>query len=154
MDGRRGVTIEERSHMARETKNPSVEEILEAGRVRRKLPVACLGGTFWAYGLTRPEARAYREESVAAAGGSGEDSYADERYVMHSLRDADGNRVFREEHLTRLAAMNDADFRALLIPCLEINGIGEAGREWFRKNSGPIPSGDSGSASPPIGGSA
>jgi hypothetical protein len=135
--------------MSEQRKSPTAEQIIESGRQRRIKEVSYLGGVVFAHGLTRTEARLYRRAGQDAAGEGGEDAYSDERLVQHCIRDAAGVRIFQDRHLTLLADMNEADFRALLLPCLEVNGFGRIGEEALRKNSGTTGTSASGSGSPP-----
>jgi hypothetical protein len=126
----------------------TAEMILEQTRTRRIKEVPYLGGTVYAHGFKRVEAKLYRQACREAAGEDGEDGYSDERLVQHCIHDKKGQRIFTEAHLTRLADMNEADFAPLLVACLEVNGFRRVGEDAIRKNSGPTPTSASGSASP------
>jgi hypothetical protein len=114
---------------------PSAEQIIEQGRQRRIKAVAYCGGTVYAYGLTRAEAKAYRAECAEAAGGVLADEYRDERLIVHMIRDETGRRIFSEAHLLPLADLNEADFAPLWTACAEVNGWTATGEEEIRKNS-------------------
>jgi hypothetical protein len=138
-----------------ETKaSPTAEQILEAGRKRRIKEVSYLGGTVYAWGFKRTEAKAFWEESRKATEDGGDDLYQDERMVMHCIRDAAGKRIFAEQHLTQLADLNQADFGPLIVACYEVNGFGEIGRAALAKNSETTRNSSSGSDSQPGTGSA
>jgi hypothetical protein len=129
-------------------KEPTAEQILERGRTRRIKEIEYCGGVVFAYGMTRLEAKAYRQACADAAGSVEKDEYADERMVMLMIRDSAGKPIFDETHLTRLADMNEADFRPLAAACAEVNGWGPQAREDLVKNSEPTRTSVSGSDSP------
>ena len=132
--------------------SPTAEQIIEHGRQRRIRSVTYCGGTVYAYGFTRAEAKAYRAACIEAAGSVLADEYRDERMIAQMIRDASGKRIFGDNHLTQLADMNEADFAPLWNACAEVNGWGEAAEEEIRKNS-RTRTGGSGSGSPPTSGS-
>ncbi len=113
----------------------TADQILDRGRQRRIKEVAYMGGIVYAHGMTRLESKAYRDESIQAAGSVAADEYQDERLVMHMIRDVGGVPIFSEKHLTRMADMNEADFRPLLLACMEVNGWGPQAQDEIRKNS-------------------
>lgn len=127
---------------------PSAEQILEAGRIRRIEPVTLAQGKVYAWGFKRSEAKTFWSESRDSVPAGEPDLYADERLVLHCIRDGSGKRIFRSEQLTQLADMNQADFSPLLAACWRVNGWGPEGAEAIRKNSEPIRTDGSGSPSP------
>jgi hypothetical protein len=132
---------------------PTAEQILESASGRRIKEIAWGENTFYAYGFTRHETKAWRKACVDAAGSVEADEYSDERMIAWMVRYADGRRVFTDEHITRLAAMNEADWEKLYLPCCEVNGWTKEASEHLRKNSVRTPNADSGSGSPPTSGS-
>jgi hypothetical protein len=134
-------------------KSPSLTAILQAGRTRRIKEIPYLGGTVYAHGFQAQESDVYEKECEAAAGSIAHDEYSDARLIQHCIRNEDGARIFGPEHLTEIAAFNQADKRVLLTACYEVNGLGELGREYVRKNCTTTRSTGSGSGSPPTTGS-
>lgn len=130
--------------------SPTAEQILEAGRKRRIKEVLYLGGTVYAWGFKAQEARAFHEACAEATGRDEvKDPYSNQRLVQHCLRTEIGDRIFKPEHLTQMADMNESDFRPLLTACMEVNGYGVAAEDEIRKNSGPTRDSGSGSVSQP-----
>lgn len=128
--------------------SPTAQEIIEHGRRRRIKEVPYLGGVVYAYGMTRAESKAYRAECTESSGGSGPDEYADERLLLHMIRDGAGRRIFGEGHLTQLADMNEADWNILFEACAEVNGWSRLAQQLLEKNS-RTRTGGSGCDSPP-----
>lgn len=63
------------------------------------------------------------------------DPYDDAKLIARCVFGDDGKRIFRPGDIMRIAAMGNDIVLGLVGACLEINGMGQAGREAIEKNS-------------------
>ena len=72
-----------------------------------------------------------------------DDPYDDAKVIARCVFDDNGKKMFAESDIPRIQAMGNDIFLGLVGACLEINGMGAAGREAIAKNSGTTQESDS-----------
>jgi hypothetical protein len=120
----------------------TAEAIFQAGAAVKREPFDIPGaGRVWVHRISALEAKNWGKD--CRDDGENGELYADARLIQRCVHNAAGKRIFSLDQVTKIVSLGTDIVIPLAQLCLQVNGMGEAGREQILKNSKPTVAGAS-----------